>query len=80
MVNFVCTPPTLKNQVNGCYENRAFFEVQLGLSLKTKIICISRVQINDMAPMKNCLGGCKVGQISYWCTMHSLALCMQILS
>ena len=44
---------------------RPYFIVQLSLSLGTRIICISRVPINDMAPMKNCLGGCKVGQIIY---------------
>ena len=43
-------------------------------------LCISGVPINALAPMKNCLEGCKVGQISFCCTKHRLALCMQILS
>ena len=54
----------LKNRVNGCHGNHAFFIVQLSLSLRTKILCISWVPMNDLAPMKNCPGGCKVGQIS----------------
>ena len=42
------------------------FIVQLSLSLRTKILCVSGVPMNDLAPMKNCPGGggCKVGQIS----------------
>ena len=48
-------------------ETMHFFIVQLSLSLRTKILCISGVPMNDLAPMKNCpggVGGCKVGQIS----------------
>ena len=49
-------------------ETMHFFIVQLSLSLRTKILCISGVPMNDSAPMKNCPGGggggCKVGQIS----------------
>ena len=53
-------------------ETMHFFIVQLSLSLRTKILPISGVPMNDMAPMKNCPGGCKVGQISSrgkyeWC-------------
>ena len=55
--------PMLKNRVNGCHGNHVFFIVQLSLSLRTKILCISGVLINDLTPMKNCPGGCKVGQI-----------------
>ena len=33
------------------------FIVQLSLSLRTKILCISGVPMNDLAPMKNCPGG-----------------------
>ena len=45
-------------------ETMHFFIVQL--CLRTKILCISGVPMNDLAPMKNCPGGggCKVGQIS----------------
>ena len=49
-------------------ETMHFFIVQLSLPLRTKILCISGVPMNDLAPMKNCPGwgggGCKVGQIS----------------
>ena len=48
-------------------ETMHFFIVQLSLSLRAKILCISGVPMNDLAPMKNCPGGgggCKVGQIS----------------
>ena len=74
--------PILKNHINDCHGNRAIFRVQMSLSLGTEVFffCISDVPINDLAPMKNCLGGCKVGQISSHCTMHRLALGMQILS
>ena len=41
-----------------------FFIVQLSLSLRTNFFCISGVPMNDLAPMKNCPRGCKVGQIS----------------
>ena len=45
-------------------ETMHFFIVQTSFSLRTKIVCISGVPMNDLAPMKNCPGGCKVGQIS----------------
>ena len=45
-------------------ETMHYFIVQLSLSLRTKILCISGVPMNYLAPMKNCPGGCKVGQIS----------------
>ena len=51
------TTPMLKNRVNGCHGNHAFFIVQLSVSLRTKILCISGVPMNDLAPMKNCPGG-----------------------
>ena len=33
------------------------FIVQTSFSLRTKILCISGVPVNDLAPMKNCPGG-----------------------
>ena len=56
----------LKNRVNGCHGNHAFFHsaIEFIFEDKTKILCISGVPMNDLAPMKNCPGGCKVGQIS----------------
>ena len=50
--------PMLKNLANGCHGNHAvfFFIVQIRLTLRTKILCISGVPINDLAPMKNCPG------------------------
>ena len=38
-------------------ETMHFFIVQLSLSLRTKILCVSGVPMNDLAPMKNCPGG-----------------------
>ena len=66
MVNFLCTPPCSRIALTVAMETMHFFIVQLSLSLRTKILCISGVPMNDLAPMKNCPGGggCKVGQIS----------------
>ena len=64
MVNFVCTHPCSRIAITVAMETMHFFKVQLSLSLRTKILCISGVPMNDLAPMKNCPGGCKVGQIS----------------
>ena len=55
--------PMLTNHVNGCHRNHAFFMVQKSLSLRTSVLCISGVPMKYFAPMKNCPGGCKVGQI-----------------
>ena len=52
----------------------------MSLSSCTKILCITGAPLNDFALMKICPGECKVCQISSHDTMHSLALCMQILS
>ena len=51
--------PMLKNHVEGCHGNNAFFMVQKSLSLRTKIPCITGVPMNDLAPMKNCHGGAR---------------------
>ena len=64
MFNFLCTPPCSRMALTVAMETMHFFIVQLSLSLRTKILCISGVPMNDLAPMKNCPGGCKVGQIS----------------
>ena len=65
MVNFLCTPLCSRIALTVAMETMHFFIVQLSLSLRTKILCISGVPMNDLAPMKNCPGGgCKVGQIS----------------
>ena len=74
MINVVCTPPFLRITLTVAMETVHFFIVQLSFSLRTKNLCISWVPINDLAPMKSCLGGCKVGQISSRCTMHSFTL------
>ena len=51
------TTPMFKNHIDGCHGDHAFFFiVQKSLSLKTKILCISGVPMNDLAPMKNCPG------------------------
>ena len=66
MVNFLCVPSCSRIALTVAMETMHFFIVQLSLSLRTKILCISGVPMNDLAPMKNCPGGggCKVGQIS----------------
>ena len=64
MTNCICTPPCSRITLMVAMETMHFFIVQKSLSLRTKILCISRVPMNDLAPMKNCPGGCKVGQIS----------------
>ena len=57
MVNFVCTPPCSRIVLTVAIETMHFFIVQLSLSLRTKILCVSGVPMNDLAPMKNCPGG-----------------------
>ena len=47
----------LKNLATVAMETMHFFMVQLGLSLRTKILCISGVPGNNLATMKNCPGG-----------------------
>ena len=57
----------LKNHVNGCHGNHAvfFFMVQIRLLfLKIKILCISGVPINDLAPMKNCPRGARLVKLA----------------
>ena len=46
----------LKNHVNDCHGNNDFFIVRISLSLRTNMLCISGVPMNDLAPMKNCPG------------------------
>ena len=50
--------PILKNHVNGCHGNRAFFHSAFEFIFEDKsfFFCISGVPVNDLAPMKNCLG------------------------
>ena len=45
----------LKTLATVAMETMHFFMVQL--SLRTKILCISGVPVNDLAAMKNCPGG-----------------------
>ena len=49
--------PMLKNLATVAMETMHVFIVQLRLSLRTKILCISGVPGNDLATMKNCPGG-----------------------
>ena len=44
----------IKNCVNGCHLEHAFFKKQL--SLRVNILCISGIPMNDLAPMINCPG------------------------
>ena len=57
MVNFLCTPPCPRISLTVAMETMDFFIVQLSLSLRTKILCISGVPMNDLTSMKNCPGG-----------------------
>ena len=41
-------------------ETMHFFHCAMSLSLRTKIICISGVPMNDLTPMKNCPGYVKL--------------------
>ena len=59
MVNFVWTPPYSRITITVAMETMHFFILQLSLSLRTKIICISRVPINDLALVKIVLGNAK---------------------
>ena len=54
----------LKNHVNGCHGNHAIFHSVIESIVAKKILSISLVPMNDLVPMKNCLGGAKVYQIS----------------
>ena len=51
--------PMLKNHTDGCHGNHAFFIAQQSLSLGTKILSISGVPMNDLAPMKDYDGGAR---------------------
>ena len=80
MVNFVCTPRSSRITITIAMETVPYSHSVTEFIFGTNYLHFSRVPINDMTPMKNCLGGCKVGKISYWCTMHRLVICMEILS
>ena len=56
MASFVCTPLCSRIVLTVAMET-IFFIVQLSLFLRTTILCISGVPMNDLAPMKNCLVG-----------------------
>ena len=64
MVNFLCTPPCSRIALTVAMETMHFFHSAIEFIFEDKFFCISGVQMNDLAPMKNCPGGCKVGQIS----------------
>ena len=49
----------LKNHVNGCHRNHAFFHGVIEFIVEDKSLCISVVPINDLAPMENCPGGAR---------------------
>ena len=56
--------PILKNHVNNCHGNHEFFHSAKFIFEDKYILCISGVPMNDLAPMKKIVLGCKVGQIS----------------
>ena len=49
--------PMLKNHVNGCHGNHAFFHSAKEFIFEDNFFFISGVPMNDLAPMKNCPGG-----------------------
>ena len=51
MTNFTMHMPMLKNRVNGCYGNHAFFHSANTFIFMNK--SISGVPMNDFAPIKN---------------------------
>ena len=59
MTYFVCPPLCSRITSMVAMETMHFFIVQKSLALKTNILCISRVPMNDLAPMKNCHGGAR---------------------
>ena len=59
MANFVCTPSCSRIALMVAMETMHFFIVQKSLSLKTKLLCISGVPMNDLTPMKIALGGAR---------------------
>ena len=65
----------LMNYVNGCHGNHAFLHGPKEFTFKDKNLCISGVPVNDLTPMKNCPGGCKVGQISSRGIIEVLTAC-----
>ena len=56
MINCVCTLTCSRVTLTVAMEAMHFCVVQLSLSLRSKILCISGVPMNDLAPMKNCPG------------------------
>ena len=52
MINFVCTTPCLRFTLMVAMETMQFFIVLLSLSLKTKILGISVIPMNDFAHIK----------------------------
>ena len=57
--------PMLKNHVNGCHGNHAFFHSANGFIFEDKILCISGVPMNDLTPINDVLG-CMIGQASVY--------------
>ena len=68
LVNLVCTPTCSRIMLTVAMETIQIFIMQTSLSLRTKIIGISLVQMNDLAPMKKLSLECKVRLISSRCT------------
>ena len=48
--------PMFKNHIDGCHGDHAFFHSAKEFIIEEKILCISGVPMNDLAPMKNCPG------------------------
>ena len=64
MTNFVCTSPCSRFTSTVAMKTMRFIHCANEFMFEDNFFCISGVLINDLAPMKNCPGRCKVGQIS----------------
>ena len=65
MVNFYVQPSSSRITLTVAMETVHLFHCAIEFIFGDKTYLHFGVQINDLAPVKNSLGGCKVGQISY---------------
>ena len=67
----MCTP-ILENRITGCHGNNAFSHISPNrFTFKEHFFRIKGVPGNNLAPMKNCPWGCKVGLIRYRCKTNT---------
>ena len=46
----------IENHITGCHGNHVFLHSPYQFNFRTTLFCIYMVQINNLAPMKNCPG------------------------